>query len=83
MLAAVEDHMLPDLIANRDRVELPTEPRQQFEVFAGIDDGGGLSGLLNSTALVLWLKTPCSASSVSRQCGGSSRTGAECRRPGG
>ena len=39
MLAAVEDHVLPDLVTNRDGVELLAEPRQQFEVLAGIDDG--------------------------------------------
>src|SRR5258707_4652787 len=41
MLAAIEDHVLPDLVADRDGIELLTESRQQFEILARINDRGG------------------------------------------
>ena len=53
MLAAVEDHMLPDLVADRDGVELLTEPRQQFEVLARIDHGGGIERIVEQHGLGL------------------------------
>ena len=53
MLAAVEDHMLPDLVADRDRVELLAEPRQQFEVLARIDHGGGIERIVEQHRLGL------------------------------
>ena len=46
MLAAIEDHVLPDLVADRDSIELLTEPRQQFEVLARIDNRGGIEGVI-------------------------------------
>src|SRR6185437_8560568 len=74
VLAPVEGDVLPDLVADRDAVEFLAEPRQQLEVLARIDHRAGLSGLLNSTALVFGLKALRSISSDNRQCGGSSRS---------
>src|ERR1700694_2498068 len=53
MFAAVEDHMLPDLVADRDRIELLTEPRQQFEVLARIDHRGGIERIVEEDGLGL------------------------------
>ena len=59
MLAAVEDHVLPDLIADRNRVELLAEPRQQFEVFTGIDDGGRIERVVEQHRLGLVIEDAC------------------------
>ena len=53
MLAAVEDHVLPDLVADRDRIELLAEPRQQFEVLARIDHRGGIERIVEEDGLGL------------------------------
>src|SRR5437879_13453877 len=53
MFAAIEDHMLPDLVADRDRIELLTEPRQQFEVLARIDHRGGIERIIEQDGLGL------------------------------
>ena len=53
VLAAVEDHMLPDLVADRDRIELLTEPRQQFEILARIDHRGGIERIVEQHRLGL------------------------------
>ena len=75
MLAAVEDHVLPDLVADRDRVELLAEPRQQFEVLARIDHRGRIERIVEQHRLGLVVEDALrSVSSVSRQCGGSRRT---------
>jgi len=47
----------PDLVADRYRIELLTEPRQQFEVLARIDYRGWIERIVEETALVLRLKT--------------------------
>ena len=59
MLAAVEDHVLPDLVADRDGVELLAEPRQQFEVFARIDDGGRIERIVEQHRLGLVVEDAC------------------------
>ena len=53
MLAAIEGHVLPDLVADRDGVELLAEPRQQFEVFARIDHGGRIERIVEQHRLGL------------------------------
>src|ERR1700761_8749372 len=53
MLAAVKDHMLPHLVADRDGVELLTEPRQQFQILARIDHGGGIEWIVEQNGLGL------------------------------
>ena len=53
MAVTVEDDMLPDLVADRDRVELDAERGEQVEVgSAERRSPVGFSGLLNSTTLV-------------------------------
>src|SRR5882757_5020329 len=53
MFAAIEDHMLPYLVADRDRIELLTVPRQQFEVLARIDHRGGIERIVEEDRLCL------------------------------
>src|SRR3979411_425290 len=53
MFAAIEDHMLPDLVADRDRIELLTVPRQQFEILARIDHRGGIWRIVEENGLGL------------------------------
>src|SRR6266446_6625495 len=53
MLAAIEDHVLPDLVADRDGIELLTEPRQQLEVLARIDDRSGIERIVEEDGLGL------------------------------
>src|SRR5216684_8985172 len=53
MLAAIEDHVLPDLVADRDAIELLTEPRQQFEVLARINHRGGIERIIEEDGLGL------------------------------
>jgi len=43
--------MFPDFVANRYRVELLTEPRQQFEVLARIDNRGGIERVVEKERL--------------------------------
>src|ERR1700724_3723421 len=51
MLAAIENHVLPDLVADRDAVELLAEPRQQFEVLARINDRRGIERIVEEYGL--------------------------------
>ena len=53
VLAAVEDHMLPDLVADRDGIELLTEPRQQFQVLARIDHRGRIERIVEENGFGL------------------------------
>src|ERR1700737_1840589 len=53
MFAAIEDHMLPDLVADRDRIELLTVPCQQFEILARIDHRGGIERIVEENGLGL------------------------------
>ena len=53
MLAAVEDHMLPDLVADRNCVELPAEAGEQFEVFAWVNHGGRIERIVEQHRLGL------------------------------
>src|SRR3981081_4217910 len=53
MFAAIEDHMLPDLVADRDRIELLTVPRQQFEILARIDHRRGIERIVEEDGLCL------------------------------
>ena len=70
---SVEGDVLPNLVTDRDRIVLLAEPRQQlrssrlYTTAAWIERGL----LLKTIALVLEAKTLRSASSVTRQCGGS------------
>ena len=45
--------VLPDLVADRDRIELLAEPRQQFEVLARIDHRGGIERIVEQHRLGL------------------------------
>ena len=53
VLSAVEDDVLPDLIADRNTVELLAEARQQFEVFARIDHGRRIERIVEQHRLGL------------------------------
>ena len=53
MLAAIEDDVLPDLVADRNGIELLTEPRQQFEVLARINDRGRIERIVEEHGLGL------------------------------
>ena len=46
-------HVLPDLVADRNRIELLAEPRQQFEVLAGINHGGRIERIVEQHRLGL------------------------------
>ena len=59
MLAAVKDHVLPDLVTDRDGVELLAEPRQQFEVLAGIDDRCRIERIVEQHRLGLVVEDAC------------------------
>jgi len=53
MLAAIEDDMLPDLIADRDGIELWQKRAKQFEVLARIDHRGGIERIIEEDGLGL------------------------------
>jgi hypothetical protein len=51
MFAVIEDHMLPDLVADRDGVEPLTKACQQFEVLARINHRGGIERIVEQHGL--------------------------------
>ena len=53
MAAAIEHHVLPDLVADRHRIEAPTQKSaSSARSWAPKTAAVGLSGLLNSTTFV-------------------------------
>src|SRR4051794_5768044 len=46
MFTSVEDHVFPDLVADRDSLELLTEPCQQLEILAGINHRGRIKRIV-------------------------------------
>src|SRR5215210_6156072 len=53
MFTSVEDDMLPDLVADRDRVKLLTELCQQFEILPRINHGGRIKRIIEKNSLGL------------------------------